>query len=389
MALFNWFNNKKILSSTGSYPFPTADFKRDSEYKLWVYACANALADEIANIQFVLEDRSVMPASQEMSHPVLDLLNAPYNIMSKYQLMFLTSLHISLYGEAYWKIPREGQPMELIPLYPNVIQPYSENNMVLQYYDYNGQRLEVSEVIRFINPDPNNYIRGKGYIDALKDVLVSDKKASETQIAAFDNNSIPSGVLSTEQKLSKEDMDDLKNSFHNLYKGTKNAGKIAVLQKGLSFHAVTSTLKELELLPLRQDHKNVIMGVMKTSPAILGISESTNRATAEANDYTYALRVIKPQMQLIVDSINQWLMPRYQNGRSNLVLTFKTPVPRDKEFELQRLSDSLKWKSINELRAEEGLPSVEGGEYPFQQLGNAPLPAFRNYDDVEETIRDN
>jgi len=385
MGLLDIFRRteKKNYSILGS-GIPAPYSPSNNENKLWVYAAADALACEVGDIEFVMWDRSKDPREQVQSHPLLTLLNIPNPIMTKYYLMNLISKHLSLYGEAYIKIPASGEPLELQPILPVDVSPMVVNGNFTGY-TYKGQTLRIDELIRFINPDPDNPIRGKGYLKALEDILSIDKMASQTQIAAFINNAIPSIILSTEQTLKPEDIESLKSMFNEAYRGPQNAGKVVVLEKGLEAKPLSTSLRELELAPLRKQHRDVILSVMKTSGAILGIQEHSNRTAAEANDYTYALRTVKPQMQLIVDALNKWLLPRFPKFE-NYVLSFKTPVPKDRDFEQKVKIDSLRYRSINELRAEEGYTPVAGGEEIYQQLGNAPLSAFEDYDNAAETI---
>jgi len=360
----SWYNN---LSS--------------SDYKLWVYACANALANEVANIKFSLEDVSVDPVKTIKSHPILETLANPNKIMTQYNLMHLTSTWLTLYGEAYWYLADIGNPDMVLPLYPDKVTPFAMNGELLSGYRYMGKVLSIDRVVRFALPDPFNYIKGKGNAEALNDVLLADRLASARQNTALENNAIPSGALKTDSKLQPEDMESLKSEFGGMLSKDNN---VAVFENGITFEAISTSLKELELIPMRKEHMKVILGVMRTSPDILGMSEQTNRATAEANQYTFAMHVIKPQMQLIADSLNKWLKPRF-SGTDRLKLTFANPVPKDKAFELKNKVESLRWRTINEIRAEEARDGVEYGDEIYMQLGMAPLNVLQDYGDRDQT----
>ena len=70
---------------------------------------------------------------------------------------------------------------------------------------------------------------------------------SSNQGAFFSNMSRPSGVLTTDEKLTKEQMDSLRAAWNRRSQGM-NAGEVPVLSWGLKWQAMTITSEDAQLL---------------------------------------------------------------------------------------------------------------------------------------------
>jgi SPP1 gp7 family putative phage head morphogenesis protein len=110
--------------------------------------------------------------------------------------------------------------------------------------------------------------------------------------------------------------------------------------------------------------RDKILAGFRVPKTILGGSESeTNRATAETSNYVFAARTIKPKMEMIVQQLNEFLVPRYGD---NLYLDFVDPVPEDRLQKTEEMKAALAGQpvmSVNEAREEYfGLEGIDNGE---------------------------
>jgi SPP1 gp7 family putative phage head morphogenesis protein len=78
-------------------------------------------------------------------------------------------------------------------------------------------------------------------------------------------------------------------------------------------------------------------------------------------------------MQQICDSFNEYLLPIFDK-QGKLFLDFDDPVPENRELKLLENEKSWnKWKTINEIRDQEGLKPLEGGDELLIPLNISPL----------------
>jgi HK97 family phage portal protein len=97
----------------------------------------------------------------------------------------------------------------------------------------------------------------------------------------FANMSRPSGIMSTDLNLSKEQVDDMRARWNEQARGL-NAGGVPILTNGLKFQGISVSAKDAEMtaaLKLTQDEIFMVYGV---PPAILGMTDRSAFASTEA-----------------------------------------------------------------------------------------------------------
>ena len=81
---------------------------------------------------------------------------------------------------------------------------------------------------------------------------------------------------------------------------------------------------------------------------IMGITENSNRATADSAQYIYAKNVLMPRIRAREEAINKQLLPLFGDG---LVWRFDPVVPFDKDFNKAKALDAY-IRSSSEPRSE-------------------------------------
>jgi hypothetical protein len=90
----------------------------------------------------------------------------------------------------------------------------------------------------------------------------------------------------------------------------------------------------------------------------------------------FAARTIKPKLELMVQQLNEFLVPRYGD---NLYLDFSDPVPEDRAQRIEEMKAAVGLQpviSINEAREHFfGLPGIENGDAVMGNFSNTPIGA--------------
>src|SRR3990167_1469605 len=356
----------------------------------WIYANINAIATPVSNIEYELYQYRGGEAKEIQEHDLLELLYRVNNFMTKYDLLYTTVSHLFLLGEAAWYLTRKNsnngkeKPIEIWPLRPDflTIKPGDlSKNEFIEYYEYTVPnsdnrkiRFAPHEILFFKNTDPSNPYRGLSLIQAAATTIDTEEFASKWNRNFFWNSARPDAILTTEQRLTDDTKKRIKDMWNQGFGGVDHAHKLAVLEQGLQYMNIQTSAKDMDFLNQQQWNRDKIMALFKNTKMALGIVEDVNRANAETSEYVHAKNTIKPMMQRLVDTLNEFLVPIFS---PDLFLDFVDPVPRDIATELNEFSTGWnKWLTTNEIREQKGLDPVEGGDaiyipFSLQQIGTS------------------
>lgn len=356
----------------------------------WVYANITALAEEVSKIEFELYKVTIVkgePTFTEIkSHPILDLLDKPNEFTTASQFFYLTEAYLELTGDAFYLKDRPSQPTSLVQLQPDKITinlgDPSEGDNIIESYTYrdtvDGKTYEVTYdpdlIIHQKTPNPGNPFRGKSVVEAASLSIDTSNLAQEFLKVFFDNAAVPNFALSSDQRITDEDVKRIQKQLKSKYGGVRNAFKTMILGGGLKPVSVQQTGQQMQLIELLDSMRDTIMAMFKNTKASLGIVEDVNRANAEASLLSWKQSVIKPKMGRITDTLNEFLVPSFG---SNLVLGFCDPVPEDESEDVakvQELYSNAKTQvmSLNEARDILDLPPIPGPENDAVQQQQAP-----------------
>ena len=367
---------------------------RTGKSKYYVYDTLRELKQtnfNLRNKQLINENKSLFsPATKSrkrnnflglvevVDHPVLRLLAKPNPFMSKRAFMHRLSQHVDLTGNAFVYLVGAGnQPQEMWLLHPSNMRVIKSATNFNDHYEYfnNGsyQRLSVNEVIHFQDPDPSDMHMGIGMVRTGGTAISTDAQAGNYNNRFLSNAAMPRHVFKTDKLISEEAEANIKRSFNGNYAGTDNAGKAIFLEDGLTPVNLSLTQADMEFTDGRRFGRDEILAQTNVSGANLGIQESSNRATAEAADYTLGKRVVDNRMDMINDTMFFFLLPFFSD---NYILTYENPVPRDRALEIEEKSKAVdKWRTRNEIRATEGRTPVAGGNTLLRQQQDVRLNA--------------
>lgn len=380
MGFFDRFIKKQINSSLFAFLLGTQapDMKgRDylNAYKGWVYACVNAIAEEVASIDLRLI-RKTKDGRQEIdNHLALNLLHDVNPFTSSSELLLGTQAYLELDGNAFWYLPKGAitkKPAEMWLLDPTRVYVVKSAEKFIGGYVYKNEKgqdvpLLVDEILHFKRFNPLNKYRGLGTVQAAALAVDVDTFSGQWNKNFFFNAAVPSAVLETEGSISEEQYQRLKANWDVSHRGLENAHKLAILQGGLKFKPMNLSQKDMEFLEQRRFSRDEILGIFRVPKTILGITEDVNRVNAEASEFVFAKRVIKPRMQFITDRLNEFFLPLFREDTTKLEFVFTDPVPQNIELDLKKKETGLSagYLTVNEVREEEGRPPVTNGDTIF------------------------
>lgn len=344
-------------------------------YAGWVYACIRAIAEEVGSMRVRLFQITKDGSHEEQfEHELIDILNAVNQFQTGLELKYTTAVHLELVGNAYWFLEgakvQSDKPRAIYALNPARVKVIADRNLFpasIQRYQYRTQtnlyEFAPFQIVHLKYPDPTDPFEGIGTVQSLAQWIDADNYAMEFNRRFFLNGARLGGFLESEAGYTTEQLEYLKRSFETVFKGVENAYKVAALPKGTTFKPASETQKDMDFAQLMDMMRDRILAGFRVPRTVLGITDDVNRANAEATNYVFALRTIKPKMRLIVSYLNEFLVPRYGD---NLYLDFEDPVPENRELRIQEMQAAVASQpvmSVNEAREEYfGFEGVENGD---------------------------
>lgn len=319
--------------------------------KGWVYRNNDAIAQEVSKMEFELYTVGLSGGeivyNEVESHPLLDLLDKPNQETTKTDAIYILQSHKKLSGDAFWlKIRNGSQIVGLRTLPPdkitlNLRTPTPEDPTVIENYHYqdtiDGQKIDVTydprDIIHFKKPNPSNPFRGLGAVEALAETIDLDNLTTETTKKFFENGAITNFVLSTESKVTEDQLKRLRAELRSSSAGPSNAYKAMILGGGLKPVDISYSNKELEFLAQLEWYRDKIMFGFGNTKASLGMVDDVNRASFEGSNLGWLRNTVKPDMDAIVNTLNEFLVPEF--GK-NLVLGYVDPVPDDLDDDIDQ-----------------------------------------------------
>ncbi len=347
--------------------------------KEWVYRNNDVIAMEVSKMEFELYSVGLSGGeivyNEIESHPLLDLLDKPNYETTKSDALYIIQSHKKLAGDAFWLKIRSGKTIKALRSLPpdkitlKLRDPTDADPTVIEYFRYQDlidnqkidERYQPEDIIHIKKPNPNNYFRGYGAVEALAETIDVDTLTNLTTKNFFKKGAITNFVLSTESKVTDDQIRRIQAEMKSMYGGAQNAYRTLILGGGLKPEKLSFSNKDMEFLAQLAWYRDKIMVGFGNTLASLGMLDDVNRATHESSMIEWKRNTVKPDMDSIVNALNEFLVPEFGN---NLLLAYIDPIPEDRTDDIAE-STSLYDGGIimlNEARELLGYESVDGGD---------------------------
>lgn len=333
-------------------------------------AVVDRIASDLANIDGrLLRINEDGTETEILHHRFLDFMKQPNPLyeMTSSAIWRLQEIHLLLVGEGFFLIERDayGHPVELWNVPPHWVKmtPYI-GNPTYQIITPGGFSMDVPVedmfVMKQLNPlDP--FTRGLGIAESIADEIEIDEYAAKFQKRFFYNDATPPVVFEMPDA-SREQRDEFLARWNQKHKGVENSHKAAALSGNVTVHELGgATGRSLDFVDSRIAMRDAVLEHFGVPREIMGITENSNRATADSAQYIYAKNVLTPRIKQREEAINKQLLPLFGD---NLVWRFNAVIPYDKEFDKGKALDAYSAGLItkNEARRLLDLDDVEGGD---------------------------
>jgi HK97 family phage portal protein len=332
-------------------------------------AVVDRIASDLANIGGrLLRINEDGTETEVTDHPFLNFMTQPNPLyeMTSSAIWRLHEIYLMLVGEGFFLIEFDdtGQPRELWNIPPHWVKmtPYIGNpNYLVTTTGGLVMDLPVDDmfVMKQLNPlDP--FMRGLGIAESIADEVEIDEYAAKFQKRFFYNDATPPVVFSMPDA-TPDQRDAFMARWNQKHKGVENSHKAAALTGNVTVHELGgNNAKSLDFVESRVAMRDAVLEHFGVPREIMGITENSNRATADSAQYIYAKNVLTPRIQNREEAINKQLLPLFG---TNLVWRYDAVIPYDKDFDKAKALDGYDKGLLtrNEARNLMDMPDVKGG----------------------------
>jgi len=277
------------------------------------------------------------------AHPFLDFWKNPNPLyeFSAASLWQLHEIYLLLKGECYFVVEKDalGIPRELWPI--PLLWVYQTPTLGNPYYlirATNGISMNISVDDMFIQKSLNPYdpyIRGLGEAESIADEVETDEYTSKYQKRFFFNDATPNTIV-TMPNSSDEQRNRFRQEWMERFKGVFKSHGLATVAGDVKVERIGESMKDMDMIEGRKYLRDSVLEHFGVPREIMGITENSNRATAEAAQFIYAQNVLMPRLMRREEAINTQLVSFFGG---NLVWHFDPIVPRNEEFNKARALD--------------------------------------------------
>lgn len=287
-----------------------------------VYACVRVLSEAVASLPLHLyRDSGNGSKEKARDHPLYFLLHdEPNPEMTSFVFRETMMTHLLLFGNFFCQILRNGrgEVIALYPLMPNRMKVDRDDKGKL-YYEYMHQSDEAgtmkNETVR-LTPYDVMHIPGLGFdgligyspIAIAKNALGTSMATDEYASKFFANGAAPSGVL--EYPGVVKDPEKLRESWNSTFGGSRNSGKVAVLEEGLKYTPISINPQDSQFLETRKFQVDEIARIFRVPPHMIGDLEHATFSNIEEQGLEFVMYVLQPWLVRIESGMNRALLSR-------------------------------------------------------------------------------
>ena len=376
------------MGITGTEQQPTAAQLLTDGFASVQAIASRAIANRVSDLEFRIQERMPMDGggfewADNEDHALKTTLDRPNPLLSKRQLLKLTSYWLTLSGEAFWLIVTNGAgaTRELWPMSPRNVEKLASDGMPVSGFVFHGEagetRYSLEEVVWMFDPDPADPFAGVGIVGPQASDFDAATFASATLRQHFRNDATPKVILEAESEAEAPTPEQRKlfnadwQARYNKRTGT-DGGIPGFLPSGFKANELSGSSNVDEIRGFMEYQRDLLLMANGVPRSILGDVVDANRAAADTNRLVFDRHTISPQAGLICDSLtHQLAVPEFGDATR---VRFEEFVSADEDLRLkeERQDLALKVRSVNQVRHARGLDDVEWGELPIGSFGDQP-----------------
>lgn len=405
----SWFNRKKQSEQTEerSSTFDYLMYNTGANYGTskamllsTVYRCVEVISDSVA--QLPLEPYKIDADGYRLkftSHPSYRILNKePNNRMTRFTFIKTLVVSTLLKGNGFAYIERDNKgnaialhyiPSELVTIIPPTT--IGENVM----YNVTGlsNSVESCNMIHILNFSYDG-ITGISTLSHAKNTLGLAMDSESHASGFFKGGANLAGILTVQSTLTSKQKQDLKTSWQTAFSPTTGQPNgVAVLEGNMEFKPITVNPSDAQLLETREFNVIDICRFFGVSPVKAFDLSKSSYSTVEATNLSFLTDTLSPLLEKIELEFERKIYKPSEKESIDVRFDTSRLLRADKQSLANYYSTlfNIGVVSLNEIRKELDLASVEGGDNHFVQVNLMEvnkaaqnIPTNKNLENVKQ-----
>ena len=341
-----------------------------------VYACVRLISQTLARMPWQVLRQSADGSSNDPTHPVYQLLNGEANEdMTSFVFREAQISDCLLYGNSFAFINRNpaGTPVGLERLRPDLVYMLRDaaNQPFYQYWtgkadekaseEIKQRKFRPYDILHVVGPSADGLL-GEAPIHRMRDLIGMELELQEFTSRFFANNCRPAGVLSMPGRLSAEGANRLREAFARVHSGAQGAGKVAILEEGLKYDAISTNAKDSDLDSMKKFCRQQIAAAFNVPSHRVGDNDGVSYSSAEQANAVFVQSTLAGWAARLEQEVNRKLLKRGDDVTTRISFDDLLRGDMSTRFSAYAVAVTNGILTPNEIREREGLPAVEGGE---------------------------
>jgi HK97 family phage portal protein len=287
-----------------------------------VRSIVDFLARNIAQLNAKVYERVSNTDRLEVpDHPLAVLLQNPNPVTTRYRHMRQTVSDLALYDRAYWRKIRVGRSLAVARISPAYlcIETDEYGNRT---YRANGKEIPRDQLVIFPGYSPDSTEEGISPLETLRRVLREESNISQAREAAWRNASRASGWI--QRPIDAPEWSDagrqrFRADIEAMLAGANNAGRIGVLEEGMTWNSGTYAPPDTEYINSRRlTYEEVAIVYFGPIGGRAWLDAATQTGSEENHRQMYQ-DVLGPILEQLQEEIELQLLPEVQPLKSGHV----------------------------------------------------------------------
>lgn len=385
------------------YPAAGAEVNETTARKLSaVDACMEILSNSMGKLpNFVMNGST----RERVDHPILELLNVrPNEAMTPFIRKKVLENSRNEGGNGYeWIVrdPRTLRPVELIPVPWRLVQPWRDEAGRVWYtvtHPVTGTPMVLpNEDICHYKGATRDGLLGISVLRRASDVIAAASAAQEYERGYYERGGQPAGVLHTDTDLGGYAKDEngqilrdsdgsavtrrekLRREWEKVHAGPSNSHRIAILDHNLQYQPLAGNNREAQFVESREISIRDIARFFGVPLYKLQEGKQSYESN-EQNAIEYVVSTLHPNVaQYEEEQTWKLLLPsdrrRGLEIRINLMAELRGDAKSRGDWYTGQRNNGV--FSVNDIRALEDMPDVEGGDERYASLNYVPLADWK------------
>jgi HK97 family phage portal protein len=359
------------------------------------WACINLLCGTIGSLPCMVyrtdKDGKRTVASDHPLYRVLhDSPNADQTAVDFWEFICAC---LEMHGNAYCEIARgsDGRVIALSPpIVPEIMSVRRANNGDIEYAwnDTSGRRVETQATVLHIRGFGGSPLGGLSTLTFGRRAFGMAHAIDLAAMSTFNSGVRTSGVMSSDKAFTSEQRQTAEKLLQQKYAGAMNAGIPMLLDNGLKWQSISINPDDAQMLESRGFSVEEICRFFGVPPHMIGHTEKVTSWGTGLEQQTLGFQkfTLRRRLKRIEQAVTkQLLTPKDRADGVTVEFNLEGLLRADSASRAAFYNAGLQngWFTINEVRALENMPPVEGGDIPRMQIQNQPITAAAGITDPQ------